>query len=81
MENKYKGKPIFVNSDDDFLTRGGEQAKKLWLDAGGSKSDLENYASQVNLSKEEMLKASEIPKDMQGYKEVEGSLKVNGVKI
>ena len=33
MENKYKGKPIFVNSDDDFLTRGGEQAKKLWIDA------------------------------------------------
>jgi len=34
-----------------------------------------------NENKEEMLKASEIPKDMQGYKVVEGSLKVNGVKI
>ena len=47
----------------------------------GIDGDLKNYASQVNISKEEMLKASEIPKDMQGYKEVDGSLKVNGVKI
>ena len=45
------------------------------------KSELENYAAQVNISKEEMLKASEMPKDMLGYKELEGSLKVNGIKI
>ena len=47
----------------------------------GIDGELESYAAQVNVSKEEMLKSSEIPKDMQGYKVLEGSLKVNGVKI
>jgi len=42
---------------------------------------LSEFAAQVNVSKEEMLKASAIQKDMQGYKVVENSTKVNGVTI